>query len=144
MFDILSNNPLSIIMANNERITPILSMSFLVDSFIGKKSNFDAREFAAVENQIKDKEKRLKMFAADPEQYAKYIEAYPLDLAIVDTYNKQVNGTLNKVRAQLNVIRRSPDYSPKERKELIEDLTSVQNLIKRGMIDTFEAYDIKH
>jgi hypothetical protein len=115
----------------------------LVDSFIGKKSNFDAREFAAVENQIKDKEKRLKMFAADPEQYAKYIEAYPLDLAIVDTYNKQVNGTLNKVRAQLNVIRRSPDYSPKERKELIEDLTSVQNLIKRGMIDTFEAYDIK-
>ena len=111
------------------------------DSYIGNKSNFDAREFSAVENQIKNKEKLLKQFESKPELYAKYIENHPLDLALVDIYNKQVGGTLNQIRAQANMIRRS-DMTPKERKEVLDNLTLAQNMIKRGLIDTFAAFDV--
>jgi len=59
----------------------------------------------------------------------------------VDIYNKQVGGTLNQIRAQANMIRRS-DMTPKERKEVLDNLTLAQNMIKRGLIDTFAAFDV--
>lgn len=114
----------------------------VLDSFFGKKSNFDAREFSSVEKQIQKKAGLISMFQkSNPEQFAKYVEANPFDLVVVDIYNKQL-ATLNKSREQANIIRRMPGLTPKERKEILEGMTLTQNLIKRSMIDTFKQFDI--
>jgi len=113
------------------------------DSFIGNKSNYDAREFSAIETKIKEKERILKTFKeSNPSKYAEYLSAHPLDAAIVEIYNKQVGGSLQKSREMSNIIRRMPDMSEKDKKEILRNLTLTQNMLKRGMIDTFKAYDL--
>ena len=111
------------------------------DSFFGAKSNFDAREFSKIENQIKDKERRLNMFKNDPERYMEYVTANPLDQSIVDMYNKGVNGDLKKARELANQYRAMPGLTPKERKELLDNIKEQQNLIKRNLITSFKAFD---
>jgi hypothetical protein len=111
------------------------------DSFFGAKSNFDAREFSKIENQIKDKERKLNMFKNDPERYAEYVLANPMDQGLVDMYNKGVNGDLKKARELANKYRAMPGLSPKERKELLDNIKEQQNLIKRNLISSFKAYD---
>jgi hypothetical protein len=111
------------------------------DMFFGAKSNFDAREFSKMENMIKDKERKLNMFKNQPERYMDYIAANPYDQGIVDIYNKGVNGDLKKVRELANKYRAMPDLTPKERKELLDNVKEQQNLIKRHLIEVFKAYD---
>lgn len=111
------------------------------DMFFGAKSNFDAREFSKAENMIKDKERKLNMFKNDPERYMDYIAANPYDQGIVDIYNKGINGDLKKVRELANKYRAMPDLTPKERKELLDNVKEQQNLIKRHLIEVFKAYD---
>jgi hypothetical protein len=111
------------------------------DSFFGAKSNFDAREFSKVENQIKDKERKLNMFKNDPERYMNYISENPFDQGVVDIYNKGVNGDLKEARALANKYRAMPGLTPKERKELLDNIKEQQNLIKRHLISVFRAYE---
>jgi hypothetical protein len=111
------------------------------DMFFGAKSNFDAREFSKVENQIKDKERKLNMFKNDPEKYMEYVLDNPFDSGLVEVYNKGVNGDLKKVRELANKYRAMPGLSPKERKELLDNVKEQQNLIKRHLISVFGAYD---
>jgi hypothetical protein len=117
--------------------------TLLFDSFFGAKSNFDARQFSKVENQIKDMERKLNMFKNNPEVYSDYITDHPFDQGIVDSYNKSINGDLKKTRELANKYRSSPDFSLKERKELLNNVKEQQNLIKRHLIEVFDAYDIK-
>jgi hypothetical protein len=117
--------------------------TMVLDSFFGAPSNVDAREFSKVENQIKDKERKLNMFKSDPIRYAEYVAANPLDEAIVNIYNQSVGAGLNKLREQSNMYRKMPDLSPKERKELVDLIKAQENLYKRHLINVFEAYDIK-
>jgi hypothetical protein len=117
--------------------------TLLFDSFFGAKSNFDARQFSKVENQIKDMERKLNMFKTDPIRYLDYISENPFDQGIVDMYNKAINGDLKETRALANQYRRQSDLSPKERKELLDNVKEQQNLIKRNLIEMFDAYDIK-
>jgi hypothetical protein len=111
------------------------------DMFFGAKSNFDAREFSKVENQIKDKERKLNMFKNDPERYMEYVAAHPFDQGIVNMYNKGVNGDLKTVRELANKYRAMPGLTPKERKELLDNVKEQQNLIKRHLISVFGAYE---
>jgi hypothetical protein len=111
------------------------------DMFFGAKSNFDAREFSKMENMIKDKERKLNMFKNEPERYMEYIAENPYDQGLVDMYNKGVNGDLKKVRELANKYRAMPDLTPKERKELLDNVKEQQNLIKRHLIEVFKAYD---
>ena len=117
--------------------------TMVFDSFFGAPSNVDAREFSKVENQIKDKERKLNMFKSDPERYAEYVMEHPLDESIVDIYNKAVGGQLNELREQANVFRKMPGLTPKERQEFLDPIKAQQNLYKRHLISVFEAYDIK-
>ena len=117
--------------------------TILFDSFFGAKSNFDARQFSKVENQIKDMERKLNMFKNDPMVYMDYVSDHPFDQGIVDFYNKAINGDLKETRALANKYRASPDLSLKERKELLENVKQQQNAIKRNLIQNFEMYDIK-
>ena len=117
---------------------------FLLNSFIGTKSSIDSREFAKVSKQIERIGTELSMFKkASPETYLSYIEKNPFAEAVVESYNKQVNGTLRDLRADANQIRdRGNGYDQATRKDLLDVNLMYQNIIKRNMIEEFKAYDI--
>ena len=117
---------------------------FFLDSYIGKKSNFDAREFTKVENQILDKRTRMNALENNPEQYIKYIEKNPMDPIIVEIYNKNIGGDIKKIRSQLQYLRSlsMDQMSPKDKKPLVDDLNLMQNLLKRNMIDVFKEFNL--
>jgi hypothetical protein len=118
--------------------------TLVFDSFFGAPSNIDAREFSNVENKILDIKKRLNSLADNnPDQYAKYVEKNPMHLALVSSYDQQVNQTLRDLREQANVYRRMQGLTPKERNELVKSTVQMQNLVKRNLLDTFEAYEVK-
>lgn len=101
-------------------------------------------EFTKVEKAIKEKEKRIKMFELDPEQYVKYTSANPMDEYVVEAYNNAVNGKLKDLRAESNVIRKNQALTQKDKTELLKVLTLEQNIIKRNMIDTFKALEVDY
>jgi hypothetical protein len=116
----------------------------LIGSFFGAKANVDSMEFTKVEKAIKEKEKRIKMFELDPEQYVKYTSANPMDEYVVEAYNNAVNGKLKDLRAESNVIRKNQALTQKDKTELLKVLTLEQNIIKRNMIDTFKALEVEY
>lgn len=113
-----------------------------IDSFIGKQSNYDAREFASIEKTIQAKAAKLNMFKSSPEQLQSYIESHPMDMAIVDIYNKQI-ANVNKLREAANNVRRMQGVDYKQRKEMLDAIRLTQNIYKRALIDMFEAYDVR-
>jgi hypothetical protein len=133
---------LSLLAAGEKAFNPKTD-TVLFDSFFGSASNFDAKQFSAIEKQIKDMERKLKMFESNPEQYAKYVEANPMDEYLVKMYNEGVNGRLKEYREEANAIRKMPDLSPKDRNDALKNIVQMQNFEKRHMIDAFEAFDIK-
>ena len=133
---------LSLLAAGEKAFNPKTD-TILFDSFFGSASNFDAKQFSAIEKQIKEKERRLNMFESNPEKYADYVEANPMDEYLVKMYNEGVNGRLKEYREEANAIRKMPDLSPKERNDALKNIVQMQNFEKRHMIDAFEAFDIK-
>jgi len=133
---------LSLLAAGEKAFNPKTD-TVLFDSFFGSASNYDAKQFSAIEKQIKDMERKLKMFESNPEQYAKYVEANPMDEYLVKMYNEGVNGRLKEYREEANAIRKMPDLSPKDRNDALKNIVQMQNFEKRHMIDAFEAFDIK-
>ena len=113
--------------------------TILFDSFFGSKSNFDARQFSNIEKQIKEVDKQIKTLEADPERLVKYMEDNPNAFAAVNFYNKAVNGDLRELRAEANRIRGDRTYTAKDRKELLDNITQMSNLVKRNMIMNFET-----
>lgn len=134
---------LALVAAGDKEFNPKTD-TLIFDSFFGAPSNIDAREFSNVEKQILNIQSRLKTLEANhPEQYVKYVEKNPMHPAVVDAYNQQVNQTLRDLREQANVYRRMQGLTPKERNELVKNVVQMQNLVKRNILDMFEAYDIK-
>jgi hypothetical protein len=133
---------LSLLAAGEKAFNPKTD-TVLFDSFFGSASNFDAKQFSNIEKQIKDKERKLKMFESNPEQFAKYVEANPMDDYLVKMYNEGINGRLKEYREEANRVRKMPDLSPKERSDALKNIVQMQNFEKRHMIDAFEAFDIK-
>jgi hypothetical protein len=131
------------LLASGEKARNPKTDTVLFDSFFGSASNYDAKQFSAIEKQIKDMERKLKMFESNPEQYAKYVEANPMDEYLVKMYNEGVNGRLKEYREEANAIRKMPDLSPKDRNDALKNIVQMQNFEKRHMIDAFEAFDIK-
>jgi len=114
----------------------------LFDSFFGAPSNFDARQFSTVETQVKEKERKLNMFKSNPEKYADYTAANPMDEYLVKEFNHLVGGELQKLRKEANDYRKMPDLTPKERKEMIDNIIAMQNMTKQRIIETFKLYDV--
>lgn len=115
----------------------------LFDSFFGSPSNFDAREFSEAEKKIKELDRRLKTLEKDPENYFKFIDANPDAPVIVDYYNQAVNGDLKDLRQFANVVRADRNLSPKERNDTVKDIVRMQNMVKRAILNNFEAMDFK-
>jgi len=113
--------------------------TILFDSFFGAKSNFDARAFSSVEKQIKEIDKRIKTLETDPDKYIRYVGENPNAVAAVDFYNKAVNQDLKTLRSEANRIRGDRTYTPKERKEMLDNITQMSNLVKRNLLFNFET-----
>jgi hypothetical protein len=114
------------------------------DSFFGTPSNVDAREFAKAEEKILDIKKKLdSMKEFRPEQYAKYVEKNPMHPFIVESYNVKVNQVLRDLRRDANIYRRMPGLTPKERTDVVKNYVSMQNLVKRDILNTLEAYGLE-
>ena len=110
----------------------------LLSSFIGSKSNVDAREFSEAEKQIKDMDKRINSLKDKPEMLSRYMESNPTDYYMVQYYNQQVNGSLKQLRTVAGQIRSSPDLPIRDRKLQIEQINQMQNVVKRQLLDSFE------
>jgi len=115
----------------------------LLGSFFGARSNVDSREFSKIESQVKTIERQIKMYDTKPEKAVEYDTAHPMNRPAVELYNKMVNGELRDLRREANIIRRDQTIPADVKRELITVLTLQQNIIKRQMIDMFEAYEIK-
>lgn len=111
----------------------------LVASFFGSKSNVDSREFSKVEKQIQSMEKRINALKNQPERLRDYLQDHSTDYALVQFYNQAVNGTLKQLRERANQIRANPELTPKERKPQLEEIIKLQNVVKRDLINGFEA-----
>jgi hypothetical protein len=133
---------LSLLAAGEKAFNPKTD-TVLFDSFFGSASNYDAKQFSNIEKQIKEKERRFKMFESNPEQFARYVEANPMDDYLIKMYNEGINGRLKEYREEANKVRKMPDLSPKERTDALKNIVQMQNFEKRHMIDAFEAFDIK-
>lgn len=112
--------------------------TLIFDSFFGSPSNYDAREFSSIENQIKDIERRLNTLKQDPQRYSEFVSKNPTYPFVVDYYNSQINGMLKDTRKYMNDIRSDRYMSPKQKEAMIDNIKPVQNMIKRNLIETFK------
>ena len=113
--------------------------TLFLSSFIGSKSNVDAREFSKAETRIKTMEKRINALKDKPEMFQDYMESNPTDYYLVQYYNSTVNGPIRDLRAMANKIRTDKDISLRDRKERLDEVIKLQNMVKRNVLDTFES-----
>jgi hypothetical protein len=114
-----------------------------LDSFLGTRSNYDARQYDDVKNQIEKKQRILKSMELRPDAYMRYIQKNPMDAEIVDYYNRAINGELKLLQQDAKYIRMASQFSQQERRDLLKQNTRMQNLAKRNLIDTFKIYGIE-
>jgi len=110
-----------------------------LSSFLGSKSNVDAREFSNAEARIKEMDKRINALKDKPELFEKYIESNPQNYYLVQYYNSAVNGSLRDLRAAANTIRTNKDITILERKQNLDEIVKLQNMVKRNILNTFES-----
>lgn len=121
----------------------------LLSSFIGQKSNYDAREFAELENKMKEYKQTYSMFERDPKQLQRWLQDHPnMDIALY-VFNQGINGQLRQLRAEYNQLLGSrvrhadgTDLTPAERKYYVEENLKAQNQVKRDFILMMEQYKI--
>ena len=113
--------------------------TLFLSSFIGSKSNVDAREFSKAETRIKTMEKRINALKDKPEMFREYMEENASDYYLVQYYNSTVNGPIRDLRAMANKIRTDKDMDLRERKERLDEVIKLQNMAKRNILDTFES-----
>ena len=129
---------LALTMAGEKDFDPKNDTLFL-SSFIGTKSNVDAREFSKAEDHIKGLDKRIKSLESNPDALSRFVENNPEQYMLVKFYNQEVNGALKKIRAAANQVRADPDMSIKERKAQLQELIQMQNTVKRRLLEGFET-----
>jgi len=116
----------------------------VLDSFVGSKSNFDARQWQKIEDDLKERQKIVNMLKDNkPVQYAEYLAAHPLDQMLVDMYNKDVNGYLRDLRADANKYRAMDGLSPKDRKAIVDSIVMQQNLEKYRLVQLYKAMGVE-
>lgn len=114
----------------------------IVSSFLGRKSNYDGREFASIEKQLKEESAKLTSLEFRPELYRRYVKDNPYLPDVVDHFNSVVNNELRDIRSEKKMIEAS-DLPPDIRKEQLDALRIEENMIKRSLINLYRDYGIK-
>ena len=113
----------------------------LFGSFFGAKSNVDSREFGKAEEKILEISKTLNTIKkAAPDVAAVYFTKHPMHQVLVDSYNDK-KADLDALRQEANKIREMQGLPMKDRQELLRINIFQQNMLKRRLLDQFEAYD---
>jgi hypothetical protein len=115
--------------------------TFLLRSFIGRNSNYDARQFAEAEKGIKKLSQQLKTFEdlGTPEQVNKFYRKNPNADILVDTYNKG-RGQLSKLEAERRQILLDRSLTPKQREDFVQSVQIEINYLKKLLVEDFKAY----
>jgi len=113
--------------------------ALFLSSFVGTKSNVDAREFSKAENYVKGIEKRINSLKDKPEMFLEYARENPEEFALVQMYNQQVNGGLRALREAANRVRVDKTLTVGERKAQLDQIVQLQNAVKRNILAGFEA-----
>jgi hypothetical protein len=117
----------------------------LLDSFIGKKSSVDAREFAKVEKEVQEMRDTINMFKNRPdggEALMEYLEDNPEAPILVNYYNSVVNGPMKDAREQLNKMSAS-DLPPDQRRPTVDMLRKVRDTYAKSFVDLSKAYGVE-
>lgn len=116
-----------------------------VGSFLGTKSNVDAREFSKVEDKVKGFDKRINSLKDKPELLNNFLqsEENQKQYAAVQFYNSQVNGQLKYLRETANKVRVNESLSVRERKNQVEEIVNMQNIVKRQLLNVFDDMGIR-
>jgi hypothetical protein len=114
-----------------------------IGSFIGTKSNVDAREFSKVEGQVKELSKRINSLQDKPEILDRFLEGNENLYDAVKFYDQQVNGQLKKVREVANQIRADREMTPRERRLELDEINGIANTIKRQLLDEFADMGVR-
>ena len=114
--------------------------SVVLSSFIGTRSDYDARMWSKIEKDLDKRANRLKeLEESNIEAYFKHLEENPLDKFLVDQYNKDANGELKKLRSEAKAIRRSSMYDFATKRELLEANRTMASLLKMQLVDMYTA-----
>jgi len=115
----------------------------LFGSFFGAKSNVDAREYSAMESQIKKMDKTIyTLEQQDPAGALQYEAKNPFNVTLVEMY-KARQGELNKLRQKATEIRTDRTLQPSSKEAMLKIITFEQNIIKHEMVEDFKAYGLK-
>jgi len=113
----------------------------LFGSFFGAKSNVDSREFGKAEEKILEISKILNTIKkAAPDVAAVYFSKHPMHQVLVDSYNDKKTD-LDALRQEANKIREMQGLPMKDRQEILRINIFQQNMLKRRLLDQFQAYD---
>ena len=116
-------------------------------AYLGRKTNFDAREFAATEKKVLAMRDRLNSIVnlaeetGDTTQLERYIRNNPNAPIIVEIYNKNINRDIKKIRQARNAVSVNQNLTRQQREEYLDQLDLYQNMLKRGLIEMFRQYD---
>ena len=131
------------LVAAGEKEFEAKSEIMLLSSFLGRESNYDARVFSDVQKKIEKKQAILNQFENNPAQYKRYLERDPYAEQAVYLFNKVNNSYLRDIRKVINRVKASNDYSPKQRKEIVDALNEEQNKIKRKLMAKLGQYGVE-
>jgi hypothetical protein len=117
----------------------------LLGSFIGTKSNVDAREFNKVESQVKGFDKRINSLKDKPELLDRFMQSEDAQkqFSAVQFYNQQVNGQLRQLRAAANQVRANNQLNPRERKAQLDEIIKMENTVKIQLLNVFADMGVK-
>jgi hypothetical protein len=116
----------------------------IFDSFFGRQSNFDAREWQRIADKLDERSKMVRTLQEKaPAKYADYVAKNPYDAYLVEMYNKDTNRTLRDLRAEANNIRAMQGVDPKTRTELLKNIVLQENLEKRRLINAYKIYGVE-
>jgi hypothetical protein len=117
--------------------------TMVLDSFIGAPSNFDARTWQKVEEDLQERAQRINMLKDKPDKYYSYLAKNPMDQMLVDMYNNDVNGTLKDLREEANRYRAMEGLTPKERNNIVKLYVKMANIEKYRLVEMYKAYGVK-
>jgi hypothetical protein len=108
------------------------------DSFLSKASDIEQREYSDAVKKIENENRRLSLFKdTNPMVYNEVIAENPAILATIEQYNK-MKSALNKLNQRGNEIRKMQGLSPKQRKDLLEQIKTQQLMYKRSIARMIE------
>ena len=114
--------------------------SVFIGSFLSTKSDWYSQEFNRIEQEIKQKEQKIDGFKTMGE-YNEYFDRHPNDQLLVDSYNKDTQKQLKKLREQRHEIIGNRDIPTKVRDEMLKENKLYQQYTKADLISKYKYID---